>query len=78
MNETLTGAASLSGLESNLKLTLTADRLGHIRSEVVITPDPATESHRFETGFDQTFLPGLIASCDAIMERFPVIGRPDG
>jgi len=77
MHETLTGEASLSGYEPNLKVTLRADRLGHINGEVEITPDQLNEFHRFDFGFDQTYLPALVASCDAIIQRFPIVGRSD-
>lgn len=76
MHETLTGEASLSGYEPNLKVTLRASSLGQIGGEVEITPDYASEFHRFDVGLDQTHLPPLIAACEKIVERFPVIGSP--
>lgn len=78
MNNTLTGEATLSGYEPNLKVVLRADRLGHIGGQVEITPDHMAERHRFDIGgWDQTYLPTLIASCDAIMERYPVLNWPE-
>ena len=77
MHETLTGEALLSGYEPNLKVLLRADRLGHINGKVEITPDQMSEFHRFDVDFDQTYLPALLTSCEAIMQRFPVVGRPD-
>jgi hypothetical protein len=77
MHETLTGEASLSGYEPNLNVTLRVDRLGHIIGKVEITPDQMSEFHRFDVGFDQTYLSALMTSCDAILQRFPVVGRPD-
>ena len=76
MHENLTGEASLAGHEPNLKVTLRATSLGHIGGEVEITPDHMSEFHRFEVGFDQTYLPPLITACEAILGRFPVIGEP--
>lgn len=76
MNEAVAGEAFLSGLEPNIKVTLSADTLGHISGQIEITPDHLTEFHRFEIGMDQTYLPALIASCDAILERFPVVNLP--
>ena len=77
MHETLRGQASLSGYEPNLKVALRAGSLGQIGGQVEITPDQLSESHRFDFGFDQTYLPRLIAACEAILERFPVIGQPE-
>lgn len=77
MHESLRGEASLSGYEPNLKVTLRAGSLGHIGGEVEITPDQLSEFHRFDVGFDQSYLPPLISACEAIVERFPVIGEPD-
>jgi hypothetical protein len=77
MHETLGGEASLSGYEPNLKVTLRASSLGQISGEVEITPDQLSEFHRFDIGFDQSYLPPLITACEAIVERFPVIGEPD-
>lgn len=78
MYDNLTGEAELSGYEPNLKVTLAAGRLGHIGGRVEITPDHLGERHRFEmNGWDQTYLPKLIASCEAILARFPVLNWPD-
>lgn len=76
-HRTLSGEASLSGYEPNLKVKLTADVQGHVFGDIEITPDDLTQGHHFEIGFDQSYLPALIASCDALIERYPVIGRPD-
>jgi len=76
MHAQLAGEASLSGYEPNLKIILRADELGRVLGEIEITADHLSESHRFEFGLDQSYLPALIASCDAILDRFPVIGRP--
>jgi hypothetical protein len=70
------GEACLSGYEPNLKVTLSADKRGGVPGQIEITADHLSESHRFEIGIDQSYLPALVASCDAILERFPVIGRP--
>lgn len=76
MHGKLAGEASLSGYEPFLNIALHADRLGHIKGKIEITPDPSKEYHRFEVSLDQSYLPALIASCDAISGRFPVIGQP--
>jgi len=76
MYKSLQGEALLSGYEPNLKVTLTAGSLGHIGGEVEITPDHLSEHHRYDIGIgDQTFLPPLIAACDGIIQRYPVLNR---
>lgn len=76
MNETLTGSATLWSYEPNLKVTLSTD--GLVGGKVEITPDQLSESHWFcVEGFDQTGLPEIIASPDALMERFPVEDWPE-
>ncbi|WP_129793083.1 hypothetical protein [Sphingosinicella sp. CPCC 101087] len=77
MHDTLKGQASLSGFEPELKVTLTAGRVGEIGGEVEITPDQLNQFHRFAIGLDQSYLPSLITSCDALIERYPVVGAPD-
>jgi len=76
MYEKLAGEAELSGYEPNLKLTLRATSLGRVTGEVEMTPDHLSQYHRFELGVDQSYLPALIASCDAILDEFPVIEMP--
>ncbi len=76
MHASLGGMAELSSYEPNLKVTLAAGRLGGISGEIEITPDHLGQFHRFEIGLDQSYLPALIAACDALIERYPVVGRP--
>lgn len=76
MYATLAGEASLSGYEPNLRLVLTAHPGGAVSGEIEITADHLAESHRFEIGIDQSYLPAIVASCDGILERFPLIGNP--
>ena len=78
MSDTVTSEATLSGYEPNLKVTLDAGRLGHIDGQIEITPDHLGERHSFEIeGWDQTDLLKLIASCDAIMDLYQVVNRPE-
>lgn len=74
VNTALVGEAELAGCEPNLKVTLKMQRLGHLEVEVEITPDNLNQFHRFSLDLDQSYLPALITSCDAILERYPVIG----
>jgi hypothetical protein len=74
LSATLRGTARLDCLEPELRVTLSAaDAIGHIAVEISITPDQLSQSHRFEFGCDQSYLPGLIASCEAMLEKYPVL-----
>ena len=70
----LAGEAILAGYEPELKVTLKMQRLGQIEGEVEITPDHLNQFHRVRLDVDQSYLPALIASCDAILDRFPIFG----
>ena len=77
LNETLRGTAELKCLEPALHVSLSdADGLGHIGIEISITPDQLNQSHHFEFGCDQTYLPRLIADCEGILADYPVVGSP--
>jgi hypothetical protein len=73
LNETLAGEAALASYEPDLKVTLKAQHLGHIAGEVEITPDHMNQFHRFALVLDQSYLPALVAACDRVLERFPVV-----
>ena len=75
MADTLTGQAALNGLEPELNIVLKMQKLGRIEGVIEITPDHLNQDHRFIVEADQSYLPALILSCDAILERFPVINR---
>ena len=70
--ETLQGTAGLRCLEPNLRVQLTAKTGGRIKVELSITPDQIGESHTYVDGFDQTFLPPIIAACKRILLAFHV------
>ena len=74
LNETLSGSAELRPMEPGLHLTLTAESLGHISVDLSITPDQLTQTHTFEFGADQSYLPALLNSLDRILNEYPVIG----
>ena len=73
MVDTLAGEAILMGLEPELNVVLRAQKLGHIEGIIEITPDHLSQHHRFVVEADQSYLPALVLSCDAILDRFPVI-----
>lgn len=76
MANTLTGEAALTAMEPGLGLRLKMQKLGRVKAVVEITPDHLTQQHSFEVEADQSFLPGLVASCEAVLKRFPVINMP--
>jgi len=70
--KTLQGCAALRCIEPNLAVELNAENGGCIRARVSITPDHMNESHSFEQEIDQTYLPPIIGSCQAILGKFPI------
>lgn len=73
MTSSLAGEATLKGLEPNINVVLTMQKLGHVEAVFEITADHVNQYHRFIVEGDQSYLPGLIRSCDAILCKFPVI-----
>ena len=71
--ERLEGQAVLESAEPNVRVILESrGRTGHVAVTVHITPDHMSQEHRFEFTIDQTWLPPLIAQCEAILNRYPV------
>lgn len=69
-------SADLEPVEPELKLSLeTTDHLGHIRTQIEITPDNLTQSHWFEFEVDQSYLPDIIRKCAAIEQKYPIRGQ---
>lgn len=69
-------SASLAPIEPKLKALLAAtDRLGHMRVRVEITADHLAQAHRFEFELDQSYLPGIVRQCSAIVQQYPIRGR---
>ena len=71
-------SAALDPLEPELKVSLrVADRLGHLRARVEITPDHLAQSHALEFDLDQSYLPEIIRQCGAIVQEYSVRGARD-
>jgi hypothetical protein len=66
------GTAVLAPIEPHLRVELTAESLGHLALEVEITPDPATQEHRFREELDPSILPERIRELAEICRKFPV------
>ena len=73
MISTLAGEATLTGLEPGINITLKMLGRGRVEGVIEITPDHLNQDHRFIVEADQSYLPALISSCDAILSRFPVM-----
>lgn len=69
---TLSGSAALRCIEPNLTFELIGGTRGSVKLSVSIAPDHLNESHKFEEEIDQTYLPPIIAACQAILLKYPV------
>lgn len=70
--QTLQGSAGLRCIEPNIAVEFNAETGGRIKVKLSITPDHMIESHSFEEEMDQTYLPPIIGSCQAILADFPI------
>jgi hypothetical protein len=76
MYDRRTDRATLEPLEPELRVEVeAADRLGHIRAGVEITPDNLAQTHRMQFDIDQSYLPGIVEECAAVVRAYPVRGR---
>ena len=70
-HQTLSGDVVLESFEPNLCVRLTDwDKLGNCRVIVKITPNNVTQSHRMTFSADRSLLPGIVAECDALLNKF--------
>ncbi|MFN3436686.1 MAG: hypothetical protein ACK41V_03260 [Acidovorax sp.] len=72
MYSTLSGKAGLNCMEPYLAAELSALTNGHIGVSLSVTPDHCSETHEYKDEMDQSYLPEIINSCRAILEKFPV------
>ena len=73
LHATLRGEAVLASLEPNVVVrAAAADRTGHITVRVELSPDRLTQEHAAQFDADQSYLPAVVAQCDALLERYPV------
>ena len=73
MVDSLTGEATLMGLEPEINVVLTMQKMGQVEATIEITADHINQHHRFTFELDQSYLPGLVRSCEAILDQFPVV-----
>jgi hypothetical protein len=68
-------SAIMDPFEPELKVSLeTTDRLGHICTQIEITPNNLTQSHWFGFEVDQSYLPDIIQKCADIVKKYPIRG----
>ncbi len=73
VHATLAGRASLDSLELNIRLNVVVtDNAGHLGVRAELTPVPHSQGHWFEFQADQSYLPAVLAQCDAILARVPI------
>jgi hypothetical protein len=72
----LTGEAALHTMEHWLCLRLIGDGRGHVELRCRLLDHPVFgNSLDFRLNIDQTFLPALLRQLEAVLQRFPVVGR---
>lgn len=71
LEEEREGTAVLEPLEPNLRVELSADSLGHLALQVDLSPDPATQEHRFREELDPSVLAGRIRELEEICQKYP-------
>lgn len=64
----------LTTVEPNIGLRLECDKLGYIKGELNITHDHMSEKHEYTLDMDQSYLPGIITLCKAILVEYPIRG----
>jgi hypothetical protein len=75
----LKGEAAFESMEEWLQMNVTGDGRGHFVAKCEARDEPGTGNLlRFELHFDQTELPLVIATVDAVLAAFPVKGSPSG
>ncbi len=75
MDRTTSGTAYLNCIEANIKIVVAAKKPGQLSVIVDITPDNATQSHRFHLEMDQTFLHPVASELTEILRKYPQRGR---
>lgn len=61
-------------MEPELEVKLVAEDHGQIKATIQITPDHLNQTHSFTFEIDQSYLCGIIADCQRILEKYPIRG----
>jgi hypothetical protein len=73
LHQSLTGEARLESVEPNLSARIVArGGAGQLTLRVDMTSNPLDQGHWFAYEIDQSYLPGAIAACEAVIQRYPV------
>ncbi len=73
----LAGEATFETMECWLKISVVGDGRGHFEAKCELRDDPGSGNRlTFVLAFDQTYLPPVLRQLDAIVDAFPVLGRP--
>jgi hypothetical protein len=75
MSKTMSGKAELAPMEPNLYARFEIDKLGHISTQIYITPDHMSQHHEFQEEIDQSYLPGLIRQLRTVLQDYPIRGN---
>lgn len=77
LHQTLQGHAAFETMERWIAIRIEGDGLGHFTAECEARDDPGMGNRlTFAVTFDQTDMPAMLRSLDAICEAFPVVGHP--
>ncbi len=74
VHASLSGMAHLSCMEPNIDVKITMDKRGRCELVVCLTPDHLSQEHSFIFELDQSYLPSLIQSLEAILHSYPLKG----
>lgn len=74
LHASLNGTASLDCIEPYLDVRLTGNGRGKISAVIVVIPDHLEQRHEFHEQIDQTHLPAVVAACNRLVARFPIVG----
>ena len=73
----LNGEATFETREHWLTIHVVGDGRGHFEATCQLRDEPGIGNClAFSLAFDQTYLPAVLRSLEAILHRFPVVGRP--
>ncbi|WP_394844908.1 hypothetical protein LZC95_48665 [Pendulispora brunnea] len=77
LHRRLAGTATFQTMERWLTIKVVGDGRGHFEADCELRDAPGTGNRLHCTlGFDQTELPLMLRGLDAIVDAFPVVGRP--
>jgi len=72
---TLSGEAHLKCMEPNLDVKIKMEIRGRCKFFIFLSNDPLIEKHSFIFELDQSYLPPLIQSLEALLHSYPLKGR---